>query len=218
MQERNSLSTFNTRHALITLLLVVLFLVIDQTIKVEVKTTMLLGQTHEITSWFKINFVENMGMAYGMTFINKIVLSLFRIVAICLITYYVCKILCHTHRLRYLVCWALVLAGATGNIIDSMFYGMIFSPSTYFSVSEFVPFGQGYGHFLQGKVVDMFYFPLFHTTLPEWLPFVGGEPYTFFSPVFNFADACITTGIASLFIFCRKDLDDFSFKKNIPEE
>jgi len=121
---------------------------------------MSLGESIPITSWFKITFIENNGMAYGMTFINKIVLSIFRLIAITAIGYYVCKISKTTHRKGYVACLALVLAGAIGNMIDSMFYGLIFNASTPFNVSEFVPFGTGYAGFLEGKVVDMFYFPL----------------------------------------------------------
>ena len=153
--------------------IVLAILIVDQIIKFEVKSTMSLGESIPIASWFKITFIENNGMAYGMTFINKIVLSIFRLIAIAAIGNYVCKITKTTHRKGYVACLALVLAGAIGNMIDSMFYGLIFNASTPFNVSELVPFGTGYAGFLEGKVVDMFYFPLIVTTWPEWFQVWG---------------------------------------------
>jgi len=179
---------------------------------------MSLGESIPITSWFKITFIENNGMAYGMTFINKIVLSIFRLIAIAAIGYYVCKITKTTHRKGYVICLALVLAGAIGNMIDSMFYGLIFNASTPFTVSSFVPFGTGYADFLTGKVVDMFYFPLIVTTYPEWFPFKGGEQFVFFSPVFNFADASISVGVVCLFLFCRKEWETINFSFSLKKK
>lgn len=146
-------------------------------------------------------------MGFGMTFINKLVLSLFRIIVVGIIGWYFYKQIKAHARTRYIIFLSMVLAGAAGNIFDSMFYGLIFTESTPYAVSSLVPFGTGYADFLMGRVVDMFYFPLIVTTWPDWVPFVGGDSFVFFSPVFNFADACITVGVILLLIFCRKDLE-----------
>jgi signal peptidase II len=191
------------------LVIILLLLVIDQIIKVWVKTHMSLGESIDITGWFKITFIENNGMAYGMSFIYKPLLTLFRLAAITVIGYYIYKVVRREHRIGYVICLALVCAGAAGNIFDCLFYGQIFTVSTPFTVSEFVPFGQGYAPVLQGKVVDMFYFPLIVTTWPDWMPFWGGDSFIFFSPVFNFADACISVGVVLLLLFYRKDFEHF---------
>lgn len=203
----------NRRTTLIVVLLVVAILLIDQVIKIEVKTNMRLHEVIDITGWFKINFIENNGMAYGMTFFNKLVLSLFRIVAISLIGYYLTKVIRKGARMGYIICLAMVFAGAVGNMIDCMFYGLIFNASSPEYMSYFVPFGEGYAPFLMGKVVDMFYFPLIETTWPEWMPVVGGDDYIFFSPVFNFADASISVGVAILLLFYRRELSSISFSR-----
>lgn len=188
--------------------IVVAILLIDQIIKIEVKTNMTLGEAKRVTDWFYIEFIENNGMAYGMKFINKLVLSLFRLFAIGFIGYYLAKIIKKdVAPLGYIVLIAMVLAGAAGNLIDCLFYGLVFDASTPFTVSQFVPFGEGYSTFLHGKVVDMFYFPIIQTTWPEWVPYFGGSEYVFFSPVFNFADACISVGVVALLLFYRKQLE-----------
>lgn len=201
----------NTNKGFISLLIICVVLIIDQWIKIEVKTNMALGDSYHVASWFQIYFIENNGMAYGMTFINKIVLSLFRIIAVCFIGYYISKQIKQNAGMGYIVCLSLVLAGAAGNILDSMFYGMMFSESTAFSVSTFVGWGNGYAPFLMGKVVDMFYFPIINTTWPSWFPIWGGERFIFFSPVFNFADSCISVGVILLLLFFRKQLATISF-------
>ena len=197
---------------LMAVCIVIAILVIDQVIKILVKTNMCLHDSIEITPWFYISFVENIGMAYGMTFINKIVLSLFRIVAISVIGYYIWLQVKENARRGYLICLAMIMAGAAGNIFDSMFYGLFFTKSTIYEPSYLVSLGEGYAPFLQGKVVDMFYFPLIETTLPDWLPIWGGQPYVFFSPVFNFADASICVGVALLLLFYRKELSTLTLK------
>ena len=197
---------------LMAVCIVIAILVIDQVIKILVKTNMCLHESIEITPWFYISFVENIGMAYGMTFINKIVLSLFRIVAISVIGYYIWLQVKENARRGYLISLAMIMAGAAGNIFDSMFYGLFFTKSTYYEPSYLVSLGEGYAPFLQGKVVDMFYFPLIETTLPDWLPIWGGQPYVFFSPVFNFADASICVGVALLLLFYRKELSTLTLK------
>ncbi len=193
--------------------IVVGILLIDQVIKIWVKTHMTLHEQIEILSWFKIVFIENNGMAYGMELGSKLVLSLFRIVAIGFLTYYIMKMVRKQARWGYITCLSMVLAGAAGNIFDSMFYGLIFNASSEYYVSYFVPFGEGYASFLMGKVVDMFYFPLITTTWPEWMPWVGGQPYVFFSPVFNFADSAISVGVVLLLLFYRKEISEISLGK-----
>ena len=194
-------------------ILIVLVLIIDQIIKIEVKTGMCLYESIRITDWFYTNFIENNGMAYGMTFINKLVLSLFRVLAISALGYYICVQIRRKARLLYICLLSVVFAGALGNLIDCMFYGLIFNASSPYYVSYMVPFGQGYSSFLMGKVVDMFYFPLIVTTWPEWVPVFGGDEFIFFSPVFNFADACISVGVVSLILFCRNELSQITFKR-----
>lgn len=197
-----------TFKAWMAVAIVVAILLIDQIIKIEVKTNMTLGEAKRVTDWFYIEFIENNGMAYGMKFINKLVLSLFRLFAIGFIGYYLAKIIKkNVAPLGYIVLIAMVLAGAAGNLIDCLFYGLVFDASTSFTVSQFVPFGEGYSTFLHGKVVDMFYFPIIQTTWPEWVPYFGGSEYVFFSPVFNFADACISVGVVALLLFYRKQLE-----------
>ena len=197
-----------TFKAWMAVAIVVAILLIDQIIKIEVKTNMTLGEAKRVTDWFYIEFIENNGMAYGMKFINKLVLSLFRLFAIGFIGYYLAKIIKkNVAPLGYIVLIAMVLAGAAGNLIDCLFYGLVFDASTPFTVSQFVPFGEVYSSFLHGKVVDMFYFPIIQTTWPEWVPYFGGSEYVFFSPVFNFADACISVGVVALLLFYRKQLE-----------
>lgn len=191
-------------RGILAVTLILVLLVIDQVIKIWVKTNMPLYDTIEITSWFKIHYIENNGMAFGMTFVNKLVLSLFRIAAIVLLCYYISLLVRRGCRLGYLICVAIVTAGAAGNIFDSMFYGLIFSGSSPYYVSYFVPFGDGYAPFLMGKVVDMFYFPLIESTFPDWVPFWGGENFVFFSPVFNFADACVSVGVVVVLLFYQR--------------
>ncbi len=188
-------------------LIVLAVVIIDQAIKLWVRTHMALGESIEITPWFFLHFIENNGMAYGMTFVNKVVLSVFRLVAVAAIAWYIWLKVKAGVRWRYVVFLSMIVAGAAGNIFDSVFYGQIFPQADPWVVSDFVPFGQGYAPMLMGKVVDMFYFPLFHTVLPDWMPVVGGQPYTFFSPVFNFADASISVGVVCLLLFCRKDFE-----------
>lgn len=195
----------------IAVIIVAAILIVDQIIKIEVKTNMSLGEALRITDWFYIEFIENNGMAYGMTFINKLVLSLFRMFAICGIGWYIWRVVKSGFFSKgYIVCLSMVLAGAAGNLIDCLFYGLIFNASTPFNVAHFVPFGEGYSTFLHGKVVDMFYFPIIHTQWPDWVPVWGGDDFVFFSPVFNFADSCISVGVVLLLLFFRKDLERMS--------
>ena len=196
-------------------IIVVTILLIDQIIKIWVKTHMTLHEQIEIFSWFKIVFIENNGMAYGMEIGSKLVLSLFRVVAVSVLGYYIARQVKRQARYGYIVCLSLIMAGAAGNIFDSMFYGLIFNASSEFYTSYFVPFGTGYAPFLMGKVVDMFYFPLIVTTWPDWLPMFGGQPYVFFSPIFNFADAAISVSVVLVLLFYRKEISEITLKKEI---
>ncbi len=198
------------QKGIVVFVIVALLLAIDQIIKIEVKTNMRLHESIQITNWFYITFIENNGMAYGMTLINKLVLSIFRICAIGVLIFYLYKQIVNNARMTYVILLALVTAGALGNLIDCMFYGLIFNASSPFYTSYFVNFGDGYAPFLMGKVVDMFYFPLIVTTWPDWMPVVGGDEFIFFSPVFNFADSCISVGMVLLLIFCRNELSTLS--------
>lgn len=198
-------------------IIVLAILIIDQIIKIWVKTHMTLHEQIEVLSWFKIVFIENNGMAYGMEIGSKLVLSLFRIVAVGVLGYYIWMQAKIQARLGYIICLSMVLAGAAGNIFDSMFYGLIFNSSSEYYVSYFVPFGTGYAPFLMGKVVDMFYFPLIVTTYPDWMPMVGGQPFVFFSPVFNFADSAISVGVALLLLFYRREISEISVGRKTPK-
>jgi signal peptidase II len=191
-------------------------LVLDQSTKLYVKTHFYIGEeVMVIPNWFRIAFTENPGAAFGMELggnIGKYILSIFRI----LFSFFIVYILVRSIRERvhkgFTIAIALVLAGAIGNVIDGMFYGLFFSESIPFHMStgHLVPFGHGYAGFLQGKVVDMLYFPIFNGFLPEWIPMCGGQPFTFFSPIFNIADSSITIGVVLLMLFMNKV--DFSKK------
>ena len=194
-------------------LIVVAILLIDQAIKIWVKTSMCLHESIQVTDWFYITFIENMGMAFGMQLGSKILLSLFRVVAIAALAYYIWLEVKRKTRTGYIVCLAMILAGAAGNLIDCLFYGLIFNESSPYYVSYFVPFGTGYAPLLMGKVVDMFYFPLIETQWPLWMPFVGGEHFVFFSPVFNFADASISVSVVWLILFYREEIGRLSMSE-----
>lgn len=188
-------------------ILVILILMIDQIVKILIKTHMTIGESIHIFNWFQILFVENNGMAFGMQFggtIGKLVLSLFRIALAGFIIYYIRKLIEQKAPTGILVGVALILVGAIGNIFDSLFFGLFFSESTPTQVATLFPGGGGYAPFLFGKVVDMLYFPLIDTTLPDWVPVFGGEHFLFFRPIFNIADSCITIGVIYMLLFQRK--------------
>lgn len=186
----------------------ILLLVADQVLKFWIKTTFPLHHEQAVFgSWFFLRFIENEGMAFGMKLggeYGKLALSLFRIAAVAAIIWWLYRVTRKGAGNLLIVCISLVLAGALGNIIDSAFYGLVFSESTMMQTAEFLPVEGGYGTFLHGKVVDMFYFPLIESTFPSWLPFWGGESFTFFSPVFNLADASITTGVFLMILFQKR--------------
>lgn len=211
--------------------IVLLVLIVDQSLKIYIKTTLSYATGFEILGqdWARIHFVENEGMAFGITFGNKcigvksedggcnglvlhpqnakLILSIFRILMVGFLFYLIRELYKAKEPLGLMICFSLILAGAIGNILDSAFYGLIFSESPYHQeVAELFPEGGGYASFLQGKVVDMFYFPMIDTILPDWVPFYGGKRFEFFRPVFNVADAAISVGVALILIFYRKFL------------
>jgi signal peptidase II len=190
-----------------SLLVVFIVLLIDQALKIWIKTNMTLGQEfHVAGNWFIIHFTENNGMAFGMQFAGgygKLALSLFRIFAVGFLVWYIVHLSRKKTSFGVILCFSLILAGAIGNIIDSALYGILFSESTYFDVARFLPAEGGYSSFLHGKVVDMFYFPIIVGNYPSWVPFWGGQDFEFFRPVFNVADSAITTGVLSLLVFQR---------------
>lgn len=193
-------------QAVVSVLIVLVILIVDQVIKISVKTGMTLHESIHITDWFYILYIENNGMAWGMSIMPKVMLSLFRLVAIFAIGWYISRRILKGARWVYIVLLSMMLAGAAGNLIDCMFYGVIFSGASADYVSYFVPWGTGYAPFLEGRVVDMFYFPLIVTDYPDWLPFWGGQKFVFFSPIFNFADASISVSVVALLLFCRQEL------------
>lgn len=197
------------KKTLLIILLIVGLLAIDQIVKICVKTHMTLDEAIPVFGqWFYIRFIENRGAAYGMELggdYGKLILSLLRIVAVGAIGWYIHRLIKRGAPTGVVIGFGLILAGALGNIIDSAFYGLIFSQSTFTEVAHFVPWGTGYATFLHGSVVDMLYFPIIEIDrMPDWVPFIGGEPYTFFSPIFNIADSYVTGGIAYLILFHRK--------------
>lgn len=190
------------------IIFIILLLVVDQTVKFVIKLNMPLYESIPVFGeWFQIDFIENPGAAFGMQLggtWGKLALSLLRITAIAVIAWYLNRLLKKSAPKGILVGFGLILAGAIGNMIDSAFYGMIFSASTHDTVATLFPAGGGYAPFLHGKVVDMLYFPIINTTWPEWMPWVGGEDFTFFSPVFNFADSYISVAVFYIILFKRK--------------
>lgn len=185
--------------------IVMLLLILDQALKIWIKTHFQLHESIEITPWFYLYFTENPGMAFGIEVIGKLFLTLFRLVAVGFIGYYLYKLVKEQYKFGFIACVSLVLAGALGNIFDSVFYGVVFDHS-FGQVATFLPEGGGYGEWLHGKVVDMFYFPLIDTILPDWVPMWGGQQFVFFRPIFNLADSAICVGVFLLLIFYRHTL------------
>ncbi len=202
------------RHAIFIVLLVILA---DQLLKFYIKTHFFYGQeVHIMGNWARLHFIENEGMAFGMKLgeaaTGKLILTLFRLIAVTFGFFLLKQIVNKGYGKGAIVCGALILAGALGNLIDSMFYGMIFTESTYSfhhatqiqTYAKLVPMGQGYGKFMHGRVVDMLYFPMVDTRLPDWLPMAGGKQFEFFAPVFNIADAAISVGVIILLLFQKR--------------
>ena len=188
--------------AVIAIFFTVIF--IDQWSKFWVKTHMHLHERIRIADWFYIYFTENNGMAFGMEFFDKIFLTLGRLFLVGLVLWYIIRCMSRGMKWGYLVCLALIMAGAFGNIIDCTFYGLIFNEPLPYQLAEVVPFGTGYSTWFYGRVVDMLYFPLVEWDWPSWLPLLGGDHFIFFSPIFNFADACISCGVVALILFYRE--------------
>ncbi len=182
-------------------------LFIDQFIKIYIKLNYPLGEVGRLTDWCIIHFTENPGMAFGFEFggnYGKLTLSVFRILACIGGVFYIKYIIKQKEHIGFIFSVSLILSGAIGNILDSVFYGALFSESDEFNVSKFLPAGGGYAGILHGRVVDMFYFPLWNGTFPNWVPFWGGEPFQFFRPIFNFADASISFGVGFIILFQKK--------------
>jgi signal peptidase II len=202
-------------------LLILLILVADQALKLWIKTTYPTGEVLRVfgLDWFRIHFIENSGMAWGWQFGNetgKVILTLFRLAAVVGGTWYLLKLIREKYSKGFLICAGLIYAGAAGNLIDSMFYGMIFDKGLHFSpaLNDYVGYmgiaelsDKGYGSFLHGSVVDMLYFPIVNGILPEWIPVFGGQPFEFFSPIFNIADASISVGVITLLLFQKRFLE-----------
>ncbi len=188
-------------------ILILAILFVDQALKIWVKTHMEIGQNIPLFgTWGMLHFIENNGMAFGMEMggkTGKILLSLFRIVAILGIGWFLNSLIKRKARTALIIAVSLIMAGAIGNIIDSAFYGMIFSES-YTQVAQMFPPGGGYSSFLLGRVVDMFYFPIINIHWPDWMPLIHGRSFIFFSPVFNVADSAISCGVISIILFQKK--------------
>lgn len=196
------------RHAILIILLVI---IADQFSKVYIKTNFYYGEEINVMgTWFRLHFIENEGMAFGMKLseatAGKLILTLFRLVAVVFGFFLLKRFVSKGYHTGLIVCGSLILAGALGNLIDSIFYGMIFTESS-FHIARMVPFGEGYGKMFYGRVVDMLYFPMIETTLPGWVPIWGGKSFSFFDPVFNIADAAISCGVITLLVFQKRFLN-----------
>jgi signal peptidase II len=199
------------------ILIIALIIIADQALKIWIKTHYPFGEVMKLGGfeWAKLYFIENKGMAWGWEFggdWGKMILTLFRLAAVIFGTWYLGKIVKQHYHKGFIICASLIYAGALGNLLDSMFYGLIFEESTYAHVSKIFP-PHGYAGFLHGRVVDMLYFPMVDAHFPKWFPLFGGERFEFFSPIFNIADASISAGVITLFVFQKK-----FFRKHKKEE
>ena len=201
-----------SKKAYIAIAVILLILLTDQVIKIWVKTHLALSEDIKITPWFYIRFIENKGMAMGIEVFGKMFLTVFRVIASIAIAYYIYLLIRYNFKLSYIIVVSMIFAGAMGNIIDSVFYGVIFSESTPMHIAVLFPSDGGYSSLLHGDVVDMFYFPLFNFNWPAWMPWIGGSNFEFFRYIFNLADASISVGIVVLLLFFRKTLS-LSFEK-----
>jgi len=218
------MKTLKTWHVV---LIIALIIFIDQALKLWIKTSYPTGEVVRIfgMDWARLHFIENPGMAWGWKFGNetgKMILTLFRLAAVIFGTWYIGKIIKQKYKRGFIICAALIYAGALGNLIDSMFYGMFFDKGLHYdaALNDYLSYpgiaefsSNGYSSFLHGSVVDMLYFPMFDGKFPDWFPFIGGDQFEFFSPIFNIADASISVGVITLLIFQNR-----FFKKHSPEE
>jgi signal peptidase II len=219
------MKTLKLRHLIV---LICLIIFVDQALKIWIKTTHPTGEVLRVfgMDWFRLHFIENPGMAWGWKFGNetgKMILTLFRLAAVIFGTWYLGKIVKQHYSRGFIICAGLIYAGALGNLIDSMFYGMIFDKGLHYdaAINSYVTYSDdiakfsssGYSSFLHGSVVDMLYFPIIKSNFPSWIPFVGGQEFEFFSPIFNIADASISIGVITLLIFQKR-----FFKKHTPDE
>ena len=186
-------------------IIIVRAIFLDQAVKIWVKTHFYYGEQVDVASWFKILFIENNGMAYGMELGSKTILTWLRIIFSALFIYYLYKIRHRTDLPKgFVACVSFITAGAIGNVIDCIAYGQLFNDPIAPQVAQFLPEEGGYASLFNGKVVDMLYFPLAEWDWPEWMPWVGGRHYLFFQPIFNIADACLTTSIFVMILFYGK--------------
>ncbi len=218
------MKTLKLRHVI---LLISLIIFVDQALKIWIKTSHPTGEVLRVfgMDWFRLHFIENPGMAWGWKFGNetgKMILTLFRLAAVIFGTWYLGKIVKQQYSRGFVICAGLIYAGALGNLIDSMFYGMIFDKGLHYdaAINEYVSYSGiaefssgGYSSFLHGSVVDMLYFPIIKSNFPSWMPFVGGQDFEFFSPIFNIADASISIGVITLLIFQKR-----FFKKHTADD
>lgn len=193
-------------------------IILDQAMKIWIKTSFYLGEDLEILPWFHLRFIQNNGMAFGIELGSKLFLTFFRIVLVCLLVWYILRLIRKASvPCGYMACLALITAGAFGNIIDCVCYGEIFTNPYPPTVAQLVPWGEGYGGVFHGLVVDMLYFPLFTFTWPSWLPWLGGHEFSFFDPVFNIADAAITVGMIAIVLFYTRYIGDEKKEKKAAE-
>lgn len=200
-------------------IIVLLVIAIDQVLKIWVKTHFYYGESFEITSWFKLQFIENNGMAFGMELGSKMFLTCFRIIAVCLFVYYLYKLRNRSDiPSGYVACISMITAGALGNVLDCIFYGVMFNAPAFPEVAQLLPPDGGYETLFHGRVVDMLYFPLCEWNWPAWMPMVGGEHFVFFQPIFNVADASLSVSVIVLILFYSRYLTVADKEENSQEE
>ncbi len=204
-------------------LIIAVIIIADQALKIWIKTSFPIGHVKDVMglSWFQLYFIENPGMAWGMELggeWGKMLLTLFRMAAVIFGTWYLAKIVRKKYTRGFIICASLIYAGALGNLIDSMFYGMFFSESDRSTIATMFPPGGGYAGFLHGHVVDMLYFPILKSSFPDWMPLIGGTSFEFFSPIFNIADASISVGVITLLVFQKRFLHKESTVEDHPTD